>query len=122
MSYGHGPHGVVRITMKPSALKKLAYSWHTSSQIVHDLTDMSEDHRVAYVTTHKEEKPSCIRSKEEDRERIREKPQSCIDPLDPADHPDRVTNIVTDRIGPEKMNAPNAVEIGRTQMRSYEES
>ena len=91
-------------------------------QIVHDLTDLSEGHTVTDATTHKDEKPSRIRSAEEDRERIREQLQSCIDPLDPADHPDRVINIVTGRIGPEKVNARNAVEIGRTQMRSYEES
>ena len=48
--------------------------------------------------------------------------QSCIDPLDPADHLDRVINIVTGRIGPEKVNVPNTVVMGRTQMHSYEES
>ena len=122
MGYGHGPHGDVGITMKPSALKKWAYCMHACNQIVHDLTYMSEGHTVAYVTTHKEEKPFRIRLDEEDREKIREKLQSCIDPLDLADRPDRVINIVTGRIGPEKVNAPNAVEIGGTQMSSYEES
>ena len=48
---------------------------------------MSEGHTVTDETTHKLEKPSRIRSDEEDREKIREKLQSCIDPLD---HPDRV--------------------------------
>ena len=72
MRHGHGPHGIVGITMKPSALKKWAYSMHTCSQIVHDLTDMSESHMVAEVTIHKEEKASSIRSDEEDREKIRE--------------------------------------------------
>ena len=33
MRYDHGPHGIVGIKMKPSALKKWAY---TCSQIVHD--------------------------------------------------------------------------------------
>ena len=45
-----------------------------------------------------------------------------LNPLNPADHPDRGINTVTGRLGPEKVNAPNAVEIGRTQMRSFEES
>ena len=42
---------------------------------------MSEGHTVTEATTHKEEKPSRIRSDEEDSEKIREKLQSCIDPL-----------------------------------------
>ena len=72
---------------------------------------MSEGHTVTEVITCKEEKPSRIRSDEEDSEKIREKLQSCIDPLDPVG-----------RIGPEKVNVPNAIEIGRTQMGSYEGS
>ena len=72
MRYGHGPHGIVGIKMKPSALKTWVYSMHTCCQIVHDHTDMSEGHTVTYVTTNKEEKPSRIRSDEEDREKVRE--------------------------------------------------
>ena len=86
---------------------------YTCNQIAHDLTDMSDGYTVTEVTTHKEEKPSRVRSDEEDRERIREKLQS--------DYPDRVINIVTVRIGHEKVNAPNAVDTGRRQMRSFEE-
>ena len=122
MRYGHGIHGIVGITLKPSRLKKWAYSMHTFSQIVHDITDMSEGHIVTEVTIHKEEKPSRIRSDAEDRDKIRRKLQSCIDPLDPNEHADRVVNIVTGRIGPEKVNASRAVDIGRAQMHSYEES
>ena len=95
---------------------------HMCNQFVHDPTYMSEGHTVTEVTTHKEDNPFRTRSDTEHREKIREKLQSCIDPLDLADHPDRVINIVTGRIGPEKVNAPNAVEIGRTQILSYEES
>ena len=95
---------------------------HTFSQIVHNLTDMSEGHIVTEVTIHKEEKPSRIRSDAEDRDKIRSKLQSCIDPLDPKEHADRVVNIVTGRIGPEKVNALRAVDISRAQMHSYEES
>ena len=51
MRYGHDPHEVVGVMMKPSALKKWAYSRHTCSQIVHDLTDMSGGHTVTEVTT-----------------------------------------------------------------------
>ena len=72
MRYGHDPHGVVGIMMEPSALKKWVSSRHMCSQIVHDLTDMSEGHMVTEVTTHKEVKPSRIRLDEEDREKIRE--------------------------------------------------
>ncbi len=76
------------------------------------------------MTAHKEEKPSWIRSESRDRVKIKEKlaVSLYIDPLDPANHPDGVGNIVTGRIGPEKVNAPQSVNIGKAQMRTFEES
>ena len=56
---------------------------------------------VTELTTQTEEKPSRVRSYEEDRDRITEKLQFCIDP---ADLPDRVINIVTGTLGPKKVN------------------
>ena len=74
-------------------------------------------------TSHKEERTARIRADATDRERIREMLQSCIDPLDPTDHPrSRVVSIVTCRIGPDEVNAPKAVEIGTSQMHHNEES
>ena len=123
MRYGHGPNGIVGITLKPSTLKKWAYSMHTCSQMVNDIEGMSEAQTATDVTSHKEERTARIRADATDRERIREMLQSCIDPLDPTDHPrSRVVNIVTGRIGPDEVNAPKAVEIGTSQMHHYEES
>ena len=43
MRYGHGPNGVIGITLKPQTLKRWAYSMHTCSMIVQDIADMSDD-------------------------------------------------------------------------------
>ena len=47
------------------------------------------------VLTHKEEKPSRIHSDTQDRQNILDKLKTCIDPLDPADNPNGLVNIVT---------------------------
>ena len=123
MRYGHGPNGIVGNTLKPSTLKKWAYSMHTCSQMINDLGDMCETQISSDVTRHKEERPARIRSDAVDRNRIREMLQSCIDPLDPTDQPNNlVVNIVSGRIGPENVSAQDAVEIGRLQMHHYEGS
>ena len=74
-----------------------------------------------WVTTHKEEKPSCIRADNQDRVNIREKLQLSIDPLDSSDHPaDGIVNVVTGLIAPTSVNVEQAVEIGKAQMISFE--
>ena len=91
--------------------------------MVNDIEALSEVPTEVDVTSHKEERMVRIRADAVDREQIREMLLSCIDPLDPTDHPrSRVVNIVTGRIGPDEVNAPKAVEIGTSQMHHYEES
>lgn len=122
MRYGHGPNGIIGITLKPDILKRWAYSMHTCSMIVQDVADMSVDSGEKEVTSHKEEKPSRITSDAKDRDKIRDKLLSCIDPLDPTDHPASLINVVTGRIAPETVNAHDAVDIGNGQLVSFEKS
>ena len=110
------------MTLKPSTLKKWAYSMDICSQLVQDLGDMAEGNTETEVIFHKEEKPARIRSDADDRKKIRLKLENCINPLDPTDHPDDIINIVTGRKGPKTVNAPRAVEIGKAQMQSFERS
>jgi hypothetical protein len=122
MRYGHGPNCIIGITLKPETLKRWAYSMHTCSMIVQDVADMSDDSREKEVTTHKEEKPARVTTDAKDRDKIRDKLLTCIDPLDPASHPAGFINVVTGRIAPETVNIHNAVDIGKGQLVSFEHS
>ncbi len=92
---------------------------HTCSQLVQDVADMTDGYKQSEVMTHKEEKPSRIRSDSQDRQNIQDKLKTCIDPLD---HPNGLVNIVTGRVVPDIVNAGKSVEIGRAQMNAYEQS
>jgi hypothetical protein len=65
---------------------------------------------------HKEESPARIASDKLDRQKIRSKLDSCIDPLSEQEHTDHLINIVTGRVCPDPANVDNAVELGLTQM------
>lgn len=95
---------------------------HTCSQLVQDVADMNNGCTESEVLIHKEEKPSRIRSESQDRQNIHDKLKTCIGPLDSADHPNGLVNIVTGRVAPNNVNAGKSVEIGRAQMNAYEES
>ncbi|MES9884531.1 MAG: hypothetical protein ABW185_27110 [Sedimenticola sp.] len=122
MRYGHGPGGLIGITLKPNAVKRWALSMHICSQLVQGISEMSDGVRSPDVTTHKEELKSRIDADRLDRDNIRQKLTTCIDPIDPTDHPSGIINIVNGRNGPESVNADNAVAIGDSQMKNYEDS
>lgn len=73
MRYGHGPNGIVGITLQPSALKRWALSMHTCSQLVQDVADMTDGYTESEVLIHKEEKPSRIRSDSQDWQNIQKR-------------------------------------------------
>ena len=123
MRYGHGPSGIIGITLQPSTLKKWAYSMHTCSQVIQDVSHMGDTHsRNKQVDVHKEERPSRIKADQQDRLKIREKLLSCIDPLDSGSHPKNIVNISSGRVGPDSVNAHMSVEIGSEQVTLYEQS
>ena len=86
MRYGHGPGGLIGITLCPSALKRWALSLHTCSRFLKDLDDMRDSTELLTVTTHKEEAAPRIDSDAAGRHNLREKTDSCIDPLKPEEH------------------------------------
>ena len=116
MRYGHSAGGIVGITLNPNALKRWAFSMHICTQLAKDVEDMREGSPVDVVTTHKEEKPSRITSDHEDRAKLRQKLQICIDPLDCGDHPSDIVNVVIGRVGSKEVNVDDAVTIGHRQM------
>lgn len=122
MRYGHGSGGIIGLTLSESALTRWALSLHTCSRLVQDLDNLRDPKEEACATVHKEEAVARIASDAEDRGKIRSKLETCIDPLSPTEHTDGILNIVTGRIGPDSVNADDAVKIGRAQMKEYEDS
>lgn len=114
MRYGHGPGALVGITLNPSATRRWALSLHIRSRLIKDLSNMRDANLSSNeVTVHKEEKI---------REKIREKLQTCIDPLNPDGHCDGIVDIASGRISPAAVNVDNAISLGEDQMRKYQES
>lgn len=108
------------MTLKPSALKKWAFSMHICSHLQDDIAEMTKGYTETEVTSHKEEKPSRIRADQQDRLKIREKLQLSIDPMNSSDHPNAVVNVVTGLIAPSAVNVEEAVAIGKAQMATFE--
>ena len=118
MRYGHAPGGVgiVGITLKPETLKVWALSLHACSWLKSDLDDMTdEDTESKVVTTHNEEAKARITEDKRDRDGIRQKIDTCSNPLDSAAHPSGIVNVVSGQIGSTGVNVHNAVTIGTEQ-------
>ena len=120
MRYGHGPGGIIGITLKPETLKTWALSLHICSRLQQDIANFAGGERHNTQENHKEETKSRIASDGSDRESIREKLQLCIDPLDHSSHPANIVNIVSGRTVSDKVNVHQAVIIGKEQMTEYE--
>ena len=121
MRYGHSPGGIIGITLKPSTLKRWALSLHVCSRIVQDVSEMGNENRQVPVTVHKEEMPARKKTDAADREKLCERLITCIDPLNPDDHPDQLVNIVTGKLAPAAVNADTGAKIGLQQMKDYED-
>lgn len=120
MRYGHGPSGIIGITLKPSALKRWALSLHICCQLTKDLADMSEEGISTSVEVHKEEGYARIRSDNGDKEKLKKKLESCIDPFDCDSHHGNLVNVVTGRIFPSDFNVHDSVKLGSDQMTKFE--
>ncbi len=83
-----------------------------------DVADLKDSSPVE-ITSHKEELASRVKYDENDRQVIREKLQTCIDPLNTASH---LVNIVTGHICTDEVNVHNAIDLGKSQMKEYEAS
>ena len=122
MRYGHNPGDIIGNTLQPSTLKTWGFSLNTCAQLKKDVLSLSDSDKQTTVTNHKEEGVSRIQTDASDREKIRNKLVTCIDPLNPASHPqDRLINIVTGRISPASVNVHDSVQLGKRMMKSYEE-
>ena len=86
MRYGHGPGGIIGITLKPETLKTWALGLHICSRLEQDIADVVGNEQERVQETHKEETKARIASDSADRQNIREKLTLSIDPLDSTNH------------------------------------
>ena len=68
-----------------------------------DMADLKDSSSVN-ITSHKEELASWIKYDEKDRQVIREKLKTCIDPLNTAGQASALINIVSGHICPDEVN------------------
>ena len=99
MNYGHGPGGLIGITLNEKAVHRWAMSLHICSRLMKDMTNLKDSSSV-HITSHNEELASRIKYDENDRQVIREKLKLCIDPLNTAGQASALVNIVSGRICP----------------------
>ena len=69
MQYGHGPGGIIGITLQPSTLKRWALGLHNCTQL-RTVMYMAEGDVQTTATTRKKEGKSRIQTDATDREKI----------------------------------------------------
>ena len=67
------------------------------------------------VDHHKEDSPSRINADDDDRNAIRDKLETCVDPLDVSQCQNRIT-IVTGKFSNKNVNVKDAVPIGEARL------
>lgn len=121
MRYGHSPGGIIGFTLQPSTLKRWALGLHISTQLKRDMLSMTEKNVHNEVTSHKEEGHARIQSDAIDREKIRNRLLTFIDPLNPESHSPGLINIATGCIAPDSVNVDKSLVIGTELMKDYEQ-
>ena len=123
MRYAHAQSGIIEITLRPKTLKIWAYSLHACNTVVSHLDAMTtqEQHNTPSQTHHKEETKARIQTDAEDRKKLRDKLEVCIDSLQTENNLDGLVNIVTGQvlIHP-SFNVDNALKLGTRQMEEFE--
>ena len=77
MRYGHGPGGIIGITLEPGTLTRCALSRHICSRLTKDVANMTGESKSESITTHNEEMSSRIKSDINDREKNPEQASEC---------------------------------------------
>ena len=113
----HG--GIVGITLNEHAPCRWALSLHICSRLTKDIADLKEATLFEVATTKKEESTSRIKADSDDRNAIRDKLETCVDPLD-VSQGQNLINIVTGKISNKNVNVEDAVQIGKAQLQEFE--
>ena len=122
MRYGHGPSGMIGITLNEKALEVWALSLHATTQLEKDLLDLKEENSKTPICKHKEEEKGRIASDNTDRKNIEDVREKCMHPFSPTVHKDDIVNIYTGKISNDKVNVDKCVSIGAAQVKDFYDS
>ena len=75
-----------------------------------------------YKDTYKEKARAIIKCGKKDRDRLRKKLDTCINPLNPDIHPEKIVNVVTGILATSQVNVSDAIIIGENQQKEFEKS
>ena len=125
MEKGHNAGGPCRSgnIMNPKAEARWALALPTELRLQQDLREMTETQYQPNDgnAKHKEELPGRINSDAVDRDKLRLKIDTVIDPLNPAGHPKSgPINIVTGKIAHPAVNVHHSLHLGRDSRETYE--
>lgn len=121
MRYGHGPGGIIGLTLKPSTLNRWALSLHICSQLKQCVSVMCNGDCAEHLV-HKEELAHRIKADALDREKIRAKLTCSVNPLDPSQHKGVLINIISGRLAPSTVNVDRSLSIGQELLVTFESS
>ena len=98
MHYGHGPGGIIGITLEPETLKTWALGLHICSRLEQDIISLVGKEQDISQEAHKDEMKARIASDGAERQSIQDKLKLCIDLLDPTSHPPTIVNILSGQV------------------------
>ena len=120
---GHNEGGLLGNTLNENARTVWSMSLGVVCQLRYDLKEMcTGESRMQPVIKHKEEGKTKINNDESDRQKLRQRLKTCIDPLNPSGHPAEHVHIVTGRLSHESVNVHESVAIGTKSIESYRKS
>ena len=109
MRYGHGSGGIVGIMLNEHALCCWALNLHICSRLTKDIAYLKEA-TLFEVDHYKEQSHSRIKADDDNRNAIRDKLDTCVDPLDVAQG-QHLINIVTVKMSNKNVIVEDAVQI-----------
>ncbi len=111
--------------MKPETLKIWALSRHICCKIESDMKEMEEEetNTTKVHLYHKEEAKARLIADAKDRDGLHQKLNTCLQPLDPNEHPGESTvNITSGKIALPTVNVDSAVRIGEAKSEDFEKT
>ena len=127
MEKGHNAGGPCRSgnIMNPKAEARWALALTTELRMKQDLREMTETEQKQADgnAKHKEEFPGRINSDAVDRDKLRQKLDTVIDPLNPAGHPKSgPINIATGKLAHPAVNVHHSLRLGKVSREAYEKN
>ena len=120
--YGKSRGGIVGLTMRPEAIMTWGLTLYISGSLVEDITHMRESNKSNSLESHKEEGKARIVADKHDRMSLEKKIDLCIHSFIPDQYPSNIVNIVTGGLSFPSVSVQNAVSIGTSRMRAFENS